>query len=101
MKDRPSRKLVRVHVRRPGPHNKSLRHGDEGKTSYVPTLTKSEQTLDPVSTPSFSLPLAGEQLGRGFILHPSPQRSSLGPWNKNEDPETVHRVAFNETRAPR
>ena len=49
------------------------------KTSYVPTLTKSEQTVDPVSTPCFSLPLAGEQLGRGSgassYIHPPKGRA--------------------------
>lgn len=85
---------------RGGPRNKSLRHGDEGKTSYVPTLTKSEQTPDPVSTPfSLSLPgTAGSSSGTGgFILHP-PQRSSLGI--KMRSQKRYIRLAFNQNSCP-
>lgn len=85
---------------RGGPRNKSLRHGDEGKTSYVPTLTKSEQTPDPVSTPfSLSLPgTAGSSSGTGgFILHPPPK---VEPRNKNEEPETVHSARIQPKLVP-
>lgn len=89
-------------MRRPGPHVISLSATvTKVKTSYVPTLTKSEQTVDPVSTPCFSLPLA---TGNSWVgaqgLHPTSIPPKVEPQNKNEDPETVHRVAFKRNSCP-
>ena len=41
-----------------------------------------------------------EQLGRAQGLHPTSIPPKVEPRNKNEDPETVHRVAFKRNSCP-
>ena len=81
--------------------NKSLRHGDEGKNVVCADIN---QIWTNSGSRFYTLFLSPsryrEQLGRAQGLHPTSIPPKVEPRNKNEDPETVHRVAFKRNSCP-